>query len=144
MKRLGCLVVIILWISSAALADAPADAEARAKAISPYVDSQTLILAHVDFTRLNPEALIAKFAEPAKLAPQDIAVLTEPARQWLADFTKAGGKDLYVVASMADFPGEPFVIVPLDAAADARALSALMSLKKTDGTAASAFLPFTA
>jgi hypothetical protein len=50
-------------------------------------------------------------------------------RRWLADFTRAGGKEMYLVSSLADLgPGPPlFAVVPLAEGADSGTLSCLLA-----------------
>src|SRR5207244_6263614 len=69
---------------------------ATAQAIAPYVDEQTLALAHVDVTRLDVDALLASVRELGKLDDEDAAFIKSRVAPWVADFTHAGAKDLYV------------------------------------------------
>jgi hypothetical protein len=102
------------------------DAEARARAIAPYLDEQTVALAHLDVTRLNADALVAKFVEITRGHAEDYEPLKKQAARWIADFTKAGGKEIYAVFDLADFPSPPFVIVPLGDNSDAKTIAALL------------------
>src|SRR5207245_1099651 len=50
---------------------------------------------------------------------------------WLAAWTKAGVRELYVVVSLADVPGlPPFVVVPLEGNADAKGLGEALGRAK--------------
>jgi hypothetical protein len=102
------------------------DPAMRAKTIAPFIDEQTFLVAHVDATRVNVEAT---FDQYLKLLPPDLretipADEIEAAKKAVSEpqerFLKAGGKDAYVVSSIADIPpasskeeGMIFVIVPL-------------------------------
>jgi hypothetical protein len=100
------------------------DPESLAKAIAPFLDEQTLGVAHLDLTRIDTDALLDKLAEAGKLEAGEIAETKRELRGWLAGLTRAGGKELYVVFSLADLPTQPpFVVVPLGAGADAKEIS---------------------
>jgi prepilin-type processing-associated H-X9-DG protein len=122
MRKLGALVVGLV-LTSPVVADEASSAEAHAKAIAPYLDAQTLGLAHIDFTQLNLDALIAQVAEILKLDAGERTAFDQEIRGWVGAFTRAGGKDLYLVFSIADFPNGPYLVVPLEAGADGRALA---------------------
>lgn len=107
------------------------DAEARARALAPFVDEQTMILAHVDLTRLDAEALFNWAAEVGRLDAKEIEEPRQELRDWLADVTKAGGKELYFIVSLADLPREPLlVVVPLAADTDAQAVRRVLGRVK--------------
>jgi len=54
-----CMSAIVLLVASAAAyADAKSDAAARAKAVAPFVEAETAIVAHVDLTRVDPSAAV--------------------------------------------------------------------------------------
>src|SRR6185437_11603390 len=95
MRKLLTLAVFLL--SSVPLLAAEGLAVARAKVVAPFLDAQTIAVARVD-----PEALAKRLAALAKI---DEAVLVKDAKA-LADFKKrftdAGGKEIYVVISLAD------------------------------------------
>lgn len=114
------VVVLTLAVALPAAAAEKFDAEARARAIAPFVDEQTGIVAHVDLTRIDADALLNWVAEVGGLKTNEIEEPRRELRGWLADLTKAGGKEMYVVVSLADLPmGPPLVVVPLAAGADA-------------------------
>jgi prepilin-type processing-associated H-X9-DG protein len=100
-------------------------AENRAKAIAPFLDEQTIAVAHVDLTRFDLTAFLDKVTAGGRIDQTRIG--RAQATAWLDRFTKAGGKDLYLVLSLADLPqSAPFVIVPLGANADARVIANLL------------------
>lgn len=107
------------------------DAEARAHAVAPFVDSQTVGIAHVDLSRIDADALLDWAIEVGRLEKKEVEEPRREWRGWLADFTKAGGKDLYIVVSLADLPiGPPLVVVPLAAGADAQAVRRVLGRVK--------------
>src|SRR6516162_5396365 len=96
-----------------AIADEPKfDAKARAQAIAPYLDEQTVVVAHIDVSVLNLDAILAAIPGVSKRDADELAALKTNVAPWLADFTNAGAKELYIVFSLADYRGTPFVIVP--------------------------------
>ncbi|HEX5269925.1 MAG TPA: DUF1559 domain-containing protein [Gemmataceae bacterium] len=111
-----------------ALPAAGADGDARAKPIAPFLDEQTFAVARLDLTRLDAGALAGVLVDLGGVPADDAADVKESADRWLGAFTRAGGKELFVVFSLADMPHFPFVLVPLGEGADAKALSGLLNL----------------
>src|SRR5262245_22325706 len=83
------------------------DPEARAGAVAPFIDGQTVAVAHLDLTRIDADALLDKVAEAGKLEASEVAGPKRELRGWLADLTRAGAKELYAVFSLADPPVQP-------------------------------------
>jgi hypothetical protein len=107
------------------------DGDARARALTPYVDEQTVVVAHVDLPRIDTDALLNWAVEVGRLEPKEIEETRREMRGWLADLTKAGGKEMYVVVSLADMPnGSPLVIVPLAAGVKAQAVLRVLNRVK--------------
>jgi hypothetical protein len=105
-----------------------ADKDARAKTIAPYLDEQTIAVARLDVTKLDGGAVTALLTDLGGAPADDAADVKARAGRWLAAFGKAGGKEVFVVFSLADFPDYPFVLVPLGEGADAKALAGLLDL----------------
>jgi hypothetical protein len=114
MNRLPALLLTLLATALApALASAQQvfDADARAAAIAPYLDKQTFAVVHVDLAKVS-------FTEGRKLVASKLTMIpkgqlaemeTQEAllSKWIAALRKAGARELYVVASMADIPARP-------------------------------------
>jgi hypothetical protein len=107
-------------------AAADTGAGARAKAIAPFIDDQTFAVARLDLTKLNAAALVGASGPYEGIDEAGAKALQAGVERWLGDFAKAGGRDLYVVFSLADVPSVPVVIVPLGDKADAKALGDLL------------------
>lgn len=122
MYRISAVILALVCALPAVAAD-KYDAESRAGAVAPFLDTQTVAVAHVDLTRIDAVKLLSWVAEVGGLEKKEIVLPQLFLRSWLADLTKAGGKEIYVVGSLADLPIEPpLVIVPLAADADAQAV----------------------
>lgn len=114
---------VLLTLSLALPAADTFDATARARSIAPFVDERTVAVAHVDLSRLDADALLDWVAEVGRVEKKELEESRREGRTWLADFTKAGGKDMYVALNLIDLSPEPFVlIVPLAEGADAQAV----------------------
>ena len=141
--------VVIAFAVCTAL-DAPgqvSDPAARAKAVGPFIDEQTIAVVRVDVTRIDIDALFAKLGQivgqvegdrdDKEAALEAIKRFDQPKQivgKWVADFMKAGGRELYFVASLADIPRHPFfTIAPLQSRADARAIAGLICSGTPDG-----------
>jgi hypothetical protein len=124
--------ILLLALAAPSLADDKKfDAETRAKAVAPYLDEQTIAIGHVDLTRVDADAIAAKMIEYAKLKEEDIAGPKKEVGDWLAAWTKAGVREIYVVVSLADVPGlPPFVVVPLEGDTDAKVLGETLARAK--------------
>lgn len=122
MYRIPAAMLTLALALPATAADA-FDAEARAGTIAPFIDTQTLGIAHIDLTRIDADAILDWAIAVGQLEKQEIEDERRDLRTWLDAITKAGGKELYVVISLADLPIEPpLVVVPLAAGADAESV----------------------
>jgi len=136
------VLTVIVWICSAMPTLAgESPAEARAKAIAPYIDEQTIEIARIDLSRLDIDALESKFHEFGKRDAAAVAPFRQAASQWVRDFTKAGGKDIYFVFSLADFPQGATMVIPLAGDADGKAMVDLLKSTSTDQLAPWVHLP---
>ncbi len=98
-------------------------ADARARTIAPFVDEQTVAVAHVDLSRLDADALLDWVAEVGRVDKKELEDARREGRAWLADFRKAGGKDLYFLVNLTDLAADlTTTIVPLAEGADAQAV----------------------
>ena len=106
------------------------DPAARAKVIAPFIDEQAFAVARVDISRIEADPLLALAAE---LIPVEDTADLQQAKAALngliSTLSKAGAKDVYFVAGLADVyfggrePNPVFAIVPLSASADVKALA---------------------
>lgn len=104
----GLILVILAYPTSAA---DKFDPQARAKAVAPYVDAQTVIVAHFDLTRVDGAALARMTGE-------------EGLKEHLAEVTGAGVREVYGVYSLADYPAPtPLIIVPVTGKIDVKKLA---------------------
>jgi len=110
----------------AALAMVLGRAAVRADSVvSPFVDSQTNAVIYLDFSSIDMDTVdawqqkvIAAIPDPADRARQQVDAqkgITR-AKKWISDFKTAGGKDLYVVVSLAGMmQGAPGgLVIPLN------------------------------
>src|SRR5260370_18463657 len=130
MHKIAILLLPLAFALPVTAADNRFDPEARAKAIAPFVDAQTLALAHVDVTRVDVERLVTTLSNVANLPAEEVGPLKQTVEQWIADFKKAGGKEVYLVASLDDLPACLSLVVPIEGAADARGIQELLRRKK--------------
>src|SRR5437667_4672790 len=129
-RLIACSLLLTLAVPCLA-DDKKLDAEARAKAVAPFLDEQLIAVGHVDLTRVDVSAIAEKLSEYAKLKEEEIAGPKKEVGDWLAAWTKAGVRELYVVVSLADVPGlPPFVVVPLEGDADAKGLGEALGRAK--------------
>jgi hypothetical protein len=132
MHRLAVLILPSLLLAAPAqAAERKFDAEAAAKAVAPFLDDRTVAVAHVDLTRIDVDAFAEKIAALTKMKADNLADEKKAVAGLLQALTKAGAKDAFFVVSLADLPGEmPFVVLPLEKGADAKAI---LDLTPKDG-----------
>jgi hypothetical protein len=123
MYRILAVALALALAPPAAAADR-FDPDARAAAIAPFVDPQTVVVAHADLARIDLDGLVRQVAAAGELDAQEAEALRRELGSWLPDLTRAGGKELYAGFSLADLAARPpfFVVVPLAAGADAAAV----------------------
>ncbi len=120
---IACLLGVFLCGATVA-AQSPArfSGKARADAIAPFVDEQTVGVVHVDLSRLDFDQLLKQAVE---LAPGSEGLLTpaiEHARPMAKHLVESGVKDVFLVVSLADLPRAPFFVFPLAEGADTKSL----------------------
>ncbi len=138
MPRFAPLLLPLLFALPAGAGGDKFDAEARARALAPYLDEQTLAALRLDLSRPDAEAIALKLAEIA-WEPGDPADRKPQVRQWLADFRRAGGKELYLLFDAGGIVTapllvsdlhEPRVVAPLGPGANAKEIAALLGSGK--------------
>ena len=94
--------------------------------LGPCIDDQAFAVIHLDLEKLNLDAfvnqalgLVSEHAEPdtAKYIQDNLKNFQAQGGAQLNDLLKAGGRDIFVVFSMYDFPYF-FVAVPIHSASD--------------------------
>jgi hypothetical protein len=123
--QMSALFLFLLAAAGTAVAGEQFDPAARANTIAPFIDAQTFAVLHLDVSRVPVDKVVALIGK-LNLALEEEPGVRQQMEMVHTAFTHAGGKDLYVVVSMADLPwGGPFVVVPLAAGADQKALAKL-------------------
>ena len=141
MKRvLGPICLAMIWVVAVAQSRAWAD-----DVIGPFIDSQTNAVIHVDFTNLDMDQIAAWHtkalasitdADAKAKAQQQANESIAQSKKWVSDFRNAGGKDIYMVISLAGMMQGTSVglVIPLNGA-DPGALAkvfAIPSMPKPD------------
>jgi hypothetical protein len=96
--------------------------------VTPFLNAQSNAVIYADLSNINMDAVAAWQQKLMANAPQDDPNAQRQmtnAKQWVADFKAAGGKDIYIVAQLGGmFMGQPGeVVAPLGAGANADALA---------------------
>jgi hypothetical protein len=131
-----CAAMFLMLLTITAHAAEKYDPAALAKTIEPYLDDATLFVAHVDMTRVDlvpaitrVKQLFPRMGTPAEQAAAmaDVDNAVAAAQQWIADFIKAGGRDVFAVLSMSGFPDFPvLLVVPVEKGADVEVIVKLL------------------
>jgi hypothetical protein len=110
-----------------AYADDRADADRLARTLAPYLDEQTVLVAHLDVEKIDPNALFAALARATGIKEREIKdfdvysgpvqvgrVELGPLLQQGRDLARqAGVRDAFIVFSLSDLPDPPFALLPL-------------------------------
>lgn len=102
----GCLLALAA-ASVCTGAETKFDAAARAKAVSPIVDEETAIVAHVDLSRMSPELLIGFLSG---VLPNTLAEVRRSQGQlqgWCDALLHVGVKDVYFTITPRVLYGSP-------------------------------------
>src|SRR5689334_19270036 len=114
--------------------------------VQPFLDDNVLAVLRVDAASINLEQAkqwLTKSlsddkadAEKTKLSAADVDRSFDQIKDRITRFTNAGGKRLYIVASVTDLPDHPpFIVVPLERGVDAANLIAVFTGDKKPGQA---------
>jgi hypothetical protein len=123
MHRLAACTLIAILAVPAASAE-KFDPQRLAEVVAPCLDDRTVIVAHLDLTRLDPDKVAARAAALAGIDGKELAPLAARVREKVVDpLTKAGARELFIVFSLADLFVGPITIVPLAEGADEKAIA---------------------
>ncbi|MBC8875713.1 MAG: hypothetical protein H8E44_40315 [Planctomycetes bacterium] len=136
-KIFHCLLISALLATTAtARAQQGFDPAARASVIAPFIDEQTVMIVHVDLSRVEVGPLLRFYADVLPIDQrqsaqfkQQMPQIEKASKAMLGAFAKAGGRDVYLGVSLFDIAGNKdplFMIFPLAKDADTAALSKLL------------------
>lgn len=137
MRHLLTVALAVACFLPAARGAEQVDGAGMARVVEPCLDDTALLVAHVDFGRLDLgpvrkaiEGMFQRVDVPREHKAQVLAGVGpafEAANQWLAEFKKAGGAEAYLVVNASNLPESPLVgVIPLRAGADVAALTRLV------------------
>jgi hypothetical protein len=126
MSKLAALLLPLVALLPMRAGGKKFDPQACARTVAPFVNEQTLAVGRLDMTRLDADAAAERLAELLAGEDKPTAEEKRDLRQWLTRFTRAGGKELYLVFDVSSFPELTLVVVPLEAGAEAKTLAKLL------------------
>jgi hypothetical protein len=114
---------LFLFAITTPLLAQPAASSDKSAVLAPFLDDQTLLVARVDLSKLDPAALSATLS---RLAPdadsqfaRHVAALEQRLKAVQQKLAASGVSELYLVFSLLDLPKEPFFFVaPLKTGGD--------------------------
>ncbi len=89
------------------------------KALAPFLDEQVFAVARFD---LDADAVFGKLKEIG-FPPRDLEQIKKLAGKWREEITQAGGKEIFLVWSLVDELGIPFVLIPTKGEEEAKTLA---------------------
>ncbi|HUT10017.1 MAG TPA: DUF1559 domain-containing protein [Thermoguttaceae bacterium] len=123
------LLLTLIGIPRALAAQETFDPAARAKTVAPLLDEQTVLVVRLDVQRVKIAALLDEVAQWIPEVRKQTQRIEAEANMVRSAFLEAGGRELYIVASLADmdFRRETigFFAVPLPDDTDDRAMRLL-------------------
>jgi hypothetical protein len=134
-------VAMLLCLSTSVVFAAEFNAQEIADTIGPYVDQETVIVAHIDLARVDVPAsvqMISRFLTPTYVDPNDAKQQTRAAETFGNSFRdqlkEAGATRLFVTASIGDITRQRYnVIIPVDEDGDHRKVGSLLFGARPDG-----------
>jgi Protein of unknown function (DUF1559) len=125
---LGFLAVVG-WLTCALPASAQTSETALPSVLTSTLDEQTIAVVGIDTTRIDLDNAIQQISVIPVLSERqrgDLALHKKALSVWLDHFHKAGGRDIWVVFTLADNLMEgPLLVVPLPGGADRESLEGL-------------------
>ena len=92
-----------------------AEAKKQAEAFAPFFDEQTLLVAHVDVSRLPAGTpLMHRLLTILKWDEARSKELEKNVQIWKDEFKKAGGKDVFILAKLSDLRRPLAIVVPVE------------------------------
>ncbi len=126
----AALAMLVAVSNATASADDKFDSASQAKIIAPWIDEQTLVIAHVDLRRVSADAVLEQLA-PLKLhSAEELTAMKAIAGMFQQALITAGVKDGYVMLSLSDGIMRPraFGVIPLAADSNDTAVRTLLSM----------------
>ncbi len=125
MRTIACLCLLVLALPCSA-SEAKFDPAERTRALAGLIEEETIALAHIDFTRMDPDGLAKTLLALVPARKDELATLEKGMKAFQAAFTKAGGTELVASFSSEELPWISFVWVPLTDRSDVPALTRLL------------------
>jgi hypothetical protein len=105
------------------IADAQPATPDTIQRLAPFLDDQTVAVVRLDVTALNLDAAADRITKAVGLDAKLIEQPRRAADEMLANFRRAGIREIYAVFSLADIPAPgPFAVVPVEGGANADAI----------------------
>jgi hypothetical protein len=111
-----CLV-LVAWLSFLLPAHG-GETKANLKALAPFLDDQVFAVVRVDVA-VDPIGKLKELGFPAR----DLEEAKKLVAKWREEVGRAGGKEIFLVWSLADRLGEPFVVIPTKGEDEAKTLA---------------------
>ena len=131
MRRITAILALLAAPTLLAAETALADLAAQ---VAPFLEAQTLVVAHLDPGRLDVDSVFGRLLESgAGVVPPEeqqgffsqLDRMKEAVSKWTSSLQTAGGRGLFVALSPADLPGF-YAVVPLAAKHSVQGLSELL------------------
>jgi hypothetical protein len=91
------------------LAQVPGEQSSFAKTAAPFIDVHTLVVVRVDVSRAEVDSVL-KLAAPIFGEGDEGGEAVAGIKQWVKDFIRVGGKDIFLTYGPGDFPNLPCFI----------------------------------
>ena len=124
-----CFVIVALILVS--LPAPGGEAKGSLKALAPFLDDQVYAVVRVDVA-VDPFGKLKDLGFPAR----DLEEGKKLAAKWREEISQAGGKELFLVWSLADRLGVPFVVIPTKGEDEAKALADALKQNASPGALA--------
>ncbi|MCL4195475.1 MAG: DUF1559 domain-containing protein [Thermoguttaceae bacterium] len=127
--RSSAAIALLLLLSSSLPAAEP-DPAAMARVIAPFIDEQTMAVAHLDLGRIEVQPLVDQVVKWFPEAQEARDAMAGMLGLFLPAVRQAAGNDAYFVVSLADLPrSPPFAVLPTAEASNDAMLRSLLEGK---------------
>ncbi len=134
---------LVVAVSSASAAGLSRSAAGSAAAVAPFVGADTFLVIRGDASKFDVRATFAKADEFARRMIKDdydeegrraLAEARHLTSEWVTAFTRAGGREIYLLMGSSDPRHGPFLVVPETSSANIEAIANLLTTGKTQPT----------
>ena len=107
-----CRSLILLLAAVAPLTAQDVKPAEFATKAAPFIDDQTLVVVRADLTKIQVEPFFGILAT-LRGDEEETAAYVKETKAWLTEFTRKGGREVFITYGANDFPNQPVLLIPI-------------------------------